>query len=81
MIHSVSKKPVLVEETKEGLCVRLYDYGDADVLEDRLVEDCDIGTVWRQEDKKEDGSTEAFVLVFPQAKSRVSLQALVDKIQ
>jgi hypothetical protein len=81
MLHCVTKERVIVEATEEGLCVRVYDYGDADVLEDRLIEDFDIGTVWRREEKKEDGSPEVFVLFFPEAKSRAALQAFVDKVQ
>ena len=81
MIHSTTKDHVAVEETKEGLCVRLTDYGDANFLEDRLTEDFDVSPIWRREEKKEGGSAEVFFLFFPEAKSRAELQAVIDRIK
>jgi hypothetical protein len=79
MLHAISKSPVVVEEIEGLLCVRLHDYGDADSLEDRLIEDYDVETVWRRIEKEgEEG--ESFVLMFPDLKSRADLQTLIDKI-
>ena len=81
MIHTISKRRVVVEGTKEGLlCIRLCDYGDADHLEDRLIEDFNISPIWRREEEAIEGGT-VFVLILPEAPSRAGLQATLDQIE
>ena len=82
MIHSVTKESVVVEETQEGLlCVRIFNYGDAALLDDRLTEDFDVSPVFRCVEEKEEGKAEVFVFTFPEAKSRSAMQVIIDQIQ
>jgi hypothetical protein len=80
MNHSATQSPVVVEETSDGLCVRLKDYGDADFLEDRLAEVFDVSPILRREERSAE-EEEVFVLVFPACKVRRELQSLVDQVR
>jgi hypothetical protein len=79
MFHHGTQTPVTVEESDGLLCVRLYNWGDKDWLEDRLNEDFEIGELWKRTEMKEDGK-EIFVLFFSEAKDRSSVQAILDQI-
>jgi hypothetical protein len=45
-----------------------------------LIEDYDVGTVWRRVEEAEAGGRETFILFFPDVKDLSALQALVDKV-
>ncbi len=79
MLHSDTKTPVTVEEEDEMLCVRLHTWGDADFVEDLLVEDLSIDPVWYRIEKNDAGEEVAFVLTLPEAKNRDEIQRFLDQ--
>jgi hypothetical protein len=79
MIDSKTSRPVIVQEAQVGLLVKLRDWGDADLLEDRLTEKFEIKPIWSKREI-EDG-TELFILQFPNEKDRARLQGIVDGIK
>jgi hypothetical protein len=80
MLHHGTKTPVAVEELDGQLCVKLYNWGDTDWLEDRLNEDFEIGEIWKRSEEKEDGA-EVFFLILSEAKDRSVIQAILNKIE
>jgi hypothetical protein len=80
MLHHGTKTPVTVEELDGLLCVRLFNWGDKDWLEDRLNEDFEVGEIWKRTEEKEEGK-EVFFLILSEAKDRSAIQAILDQIE